>query len=152
MKTILSAALAASLVVSAGAASAAPYDGRGGQDRGGRFEQPRAPVKPAPKVVVKVAPKPVAKAPVQASRYERRAVKRYAAGRYQRPSGYQQRHWRHGERLPAAYRGKAYVVDAKRYGLQAAPRGYQYTRVDNDVVLTAIATGVIASVIIGMFQ
>ena len=38
------------------------------------------------------------------------------------------------------------------YRLPPPPRGYYYTRVDNDVVLTAAATGVIASVIVGMFQ
>ncbi|MDO8297245.1 MAG: RcnB family protein [Caulobacter sp.] len=31
-------------------------------------------------------------------------------------------------------------------------RGYQYTRVNDDVVLTAIATGLIASVVFNMFQ
>jgi Ni/Co efflux regulator RcnB len=43
-------------------------------------------------------------------------------------------------------------VDYRYYRLPPPPRGYQYSRVDNDVVLTAIATGVIASVLIGMFQ
>lgn len=32
------------------------------------------------------------------------------------------------------------------------PRGYYYTRVDNDVLLTAAATGLIASVIVDLFQ
>lgn len=144
MKKILSAALAVSLI--AGAASAAPYDGRGDRDRNNnnRYEQPQRPQ-------AQKAQAQKAQAKAQA-KYERRAAKRYRAAAYKRPPGYQARHWRHGERLPANYRSRAYAVDAHRYGLPAAPRGYQYTRVDNDVVLTAVATGVIASVIIGLFQ
>ncbi len=138
MKKILSAALAVSLIATAGAATAAPRDNR----QPPRVEQFHK--KPPAKVERKVER--------QESRYERRAAKRFKASSYKRPAGYQARHWRHGERLPASYRGQAYKVDAHRYGLPAAPRGYQYTRVDNDVVLTAIATGVIASVIIGLFQ
>ncbi|WP_296820060.1 RcnB family protein [Brevundimonas sp.] len=85
-------------------------------------------------------------------RWERRAERRYYAGRYQAPRGYYQRQWRRGDHVPSHWRTRAYVVDHRRYGLSAPPRGYQYTRVGNDVVLTAIATGVIASVIFGLFQ
>ena len=80
------------------------------------------------------------------------AQRRYNAGAYQRPYGYQQRQWNAGYTLPPAYRHSRYVVDHRRYGLRAPPPGYQYTRVDNDVVLTAIATGLIASVIVGLFN
>ncbi|AYJ85566.1 hypothetical protein D3Y57_05700 [Sphingomonas paeninsulae] len=47
------------------------------------------------------------------------------------------------------YRGDgAYVSDYRRYGYRAPPRGYRYYRSNNgDVVLAAIATGIIASVI-----
>ena len=81
-------------------------------------------------------------------RYERS----YSAGRYQAPRGYQARQWHRGDRMPSAYRGRAYVVDHRRYGLSAPPRGYHYVRSGNDAVLTAVATGVIASVIISLFQ
>lgn len=82
-----------------------------------------------------------------------RAERRYNAGRYQRPSGYVSRQWAYGQRLPASYRTRAYVVhDYSRYGLRAPPRGYQYTRVNNDVVLTAVATGLITAVIAGLFN
>lgn len=80
------------------------------------------------------------------------AQRRYNAGAYYRPSGYQYRQWNAGYTLPPAYRQSRYVVDHRRYGLRAPPPGYQYTRVDNDVVLTAIATGLIASVIVGLFN
>jgi len=143
MKKILSAALAVSLIASAGAAAGQPHDNRNHppsqNHRYERHDDSRD--------------NRVERRDDRAQeRYERRATKRYAAGRYQRPAGYQQRHWRYGERLPPSYRGRAYVVDHRRYGLSAPPRGYQYTRVDNDVVMTAIATGVIASVITGLFQ
>jgi len=86
------------------------------------------------------------------SRWQR-AERRYDAGRYQRPRGYVARQWGYGQRLPANYRTRAYVVnDYGRYGLRAPPRGYQYTRVNNDVVLTAVATGLITAVIVGLFN
>ena len=82
----------------------------------------------------------------------RKAERKYRAAAYQRPSGYTYRHWNRGDRLPPAYRADRYRVDYRHYGLRAPPRGYYYTRVDNDVVLTAAATGLVASVIVGMFQ
>lgn len=153
MKKLLTAAAALSVLVSAGAASAQSYgyrnddraDGRYDQrydqrydsrqdrydDRHDRYED---------------------RQDRRENRAERRAERRYNAGRYHAPRGYYARHWRQGDRLPASYRSRVYVVDHNRYGLRAPPRGYQYTRVDNDVVLTAVATGIIASVIVGMFQ
>ena len=86
------------------------------------------------------------------NRYERRAERRYKADRYRGPKGYQARQWRHGEKLPAAYRSRAYVVDYRTYRLAPPPRGYQYVRVANDVALAAITTGLIASVIQQLFQ
>ena len=77
----------------------------------------------------------------------------YSAGRYAPPRGFRADHrWGRGERLPQAYRGRTYVVDHRRYGLKAPPRGYEYVRVGNDVVLTAVATGLIASVVANLFQ
>ena len=49
------------------------------------------------------------------------------------------------------YRGDgAYLSDYGRYGYRAPPRGYRYYRTnEGDVVLAAVATGIIASVIAG---
>lgn len=60
--------------------------------------------------------------------------------------GYRNRYAR-GQR----YRGDgAYLSDYGRYGYRAPPRGYRYYRTnEGDVVLAAIATGIIASVIAG---
>lgn len=55
--------------------------------------------------------------------------------------------WRRGDRLPRGYHYE--VVDYRRYHYAAPPRGYHYVRDDRgDVILAAIATGVIASVIL----
>ena len=88
-------------------------------------------------------------------RYDRwqRAQRRYAAQRYQAPRGYQTRTWGYGQRMPYQYRTSQYVIrDYNRYGLYAPPSGYQYVRSGNDVVLAAVATGLITAVIAGLFQ
>lgn len=81
------------------------------------------------------------------------AQRRYSAGRYYAPRGYQQRDWSYGQRMPSYYRTNQYVVnDYSRYGLRAPPRGYHYVRSGNDVVLAAIAGGLITAVIAGLFN
>lgn len=58
-------------------------------------------------------------------------------------------HWRRGERLPPAYRARYYVVDDWRgHRLQRPPRGHHWVQVGADYVLIAIATGVIAQVLL----
>ena len=79
--------------------------------------------------------------------------RRYNAGRYQAPRGYQVRSWSYGQTMPTYYRTSNYVVnDYGRYGLRAPPRGYHYVRSGNDVVLAAIAGGLITAVIAGLFN
>ena len=79
--------------------------------------------------------------------------RRYNAGRYHAPRGYAQRDWAYGQRMPSYYRSNQYVVnDYSRYGLRAPPRGYHYVRSGNDVVLAAIAGGLITAVIAGLFN
>jgi Ni/Co efflux regulator RcnB len=82
----------------------------------------------------------------------RKAERRYRAPAYQRPAGYYYQAWRPGHTLPAAYRAPQYRVDYRYYRLPPPPPGYYYTRVDNDVMLTGATTGLIASVIAGLFQ
>jgi Ni/Co efflux regulator RcnB len=56
---------------------------------------------------------------------------------------------RRGERLPDQYRGSRYVVnDWRGRHLSAPPRGYQWVQANNDYVLAAIATGLIAQVLL----
>ncbi|MEZ6021904.1 MAG: RcnB family protein [Hyphomonadaceae bacterium] len=62
--------------------------------------------------------------------------------------GYQA--WRRGERLPSYYRSHYREVDWRRERLRQPPRGYHYVRDDRgEVLLVAVATGVILSVLLG---
>ena len=58
------------------------------------------------------------------------------------------RQWRRGDRIPAYYRSSYRDVDYRYYHLRQPPRGYHYVRDDRgDILLAAIATGIILSVI-----
>lgn len=62
--------------------------------------------------------------------------------------GYRYRMHRGGQ-LPSEYRGSRYVVnDWRDSNLSAPPRGYQWVQANNDYVLAAIATGLIAQVLL----
>ncbi|MDB5856555.1 MAG: hypothetical protein JWQ76_244 [Ramlibacter sp.] len=57
--------------------------------------------------------------------------------------------WHRGGRLPQTYRDRQYVVnDWHQHHLSAPPRGYQWVQVGNDYVLAAIATGIIAQLLL----
>ncbi len=54
-----------------------------------------------------------------------------------------------GRRLPGTYYSDRYVVsDWHRYNLSAPPRGTHWVRAGNDYVLVALATGIIAQVLL----
>jgi Ni/Co efflux regulator RcnB len=56
--------------------------------------------------------------------------------------------WYRGDRLPYGWYARPYVVyDYAPYRLYAPPYGYSWVRVGNDVLLTAIATGIVLDVI-----
>ncbi|MDR3453234.1 MAG: RcnB family protein [Rhodoferax sp.] len=58
--------------------------------------------------------------------------------------------FRRGGRLPNEYRNHQYVVDDWRdHHLSAPPRGYQWVQTGGDYVLVAIATGIIAQILLG---
>lgn len=73
----------------------------------------------------------------------------YAPGYGYRPVDRRWRNhaWRRGGYVPAAYRGY-YVQDPYYYGLRAPPRGHRWVYVDNNFVLMALGTGLIADVIV----
>lgn len=58
--------------------------------------------------------------------------------------------WQRGHYLPHTYRDY-YVRDPYAYGLRPAPRGYRYVHAGNDIVMIAIATGLIATVLSGVY-
>ncbi len=76
---------------------------------------------------------------------------RYRAPRYARPRGYQSHQWQAGYYLPEPYRTSHYVVHYDHYRLPPPPRGYHYIRVDDHVVLAAIASGLITEVLFNLF-
>ncbi len=54
-----------------------------------------------------------------------------------------------GDRLPAEYRHRNYVVDDWRgHNLSAPPRGYHWVQTGGDYVLVAIATGIILQLLL----
>lgn len=148
-RKITAAVLAALASATAlGAASGASAQARHGP---GPARPPHA--APAPPRALPAPPPAARPAPPAAYGRYQQAPRRFTASRYTPPRGYQARSWSYGQRLPAQYRARSYVVaDYGRYGLRAPPRGYEYVRTGNDVVLTAVATGLITAVIAGLFN
>ena len=73
-------------------------------------------------------------------------------GEYHHPKGYKDHRWVRGERLPKAYYARSYVVvNYQERGWRQPPRGYHWVRVNDDVVLAAIATGVVLDVLFNQF-
>ena len=57
--------------------------------------------------------------------------------------------WTRGTRVPPQYRGHNYVVnDWRAHRLPAPPRGHHWIQNGSDYLLVAIATGVIASMVL----
>ncbi len=78
---------------------------------------------------------------------------RYSApSRYYYPRGYGYRAWHVGHRLPSPFYARHYWVDYRYYRLPPPPYGYHWVRVDRDVVLVAIGTGLILDVFYGLFN
>ena len=160
MKKALTAALAATLAMSSlGAASAAEAQSRGAyeqrQDRREDRREDRQDRREDRRERRQEAREDRREARQDQRAYARwqQAQRRYNAGRYYAPRGYQVRQWAYGQRMPSYYRTSQYIVsDYGRYGLRQPPRGYQYVRSGNDVVLTAVATGLITAVIAGLFN
>lgn len=60
---------------------------------------------------------------------------------------YGHRNWRKGGRIERHDWNRGQRIDYRRYKLQRPPRGYEWRRVDNNYVLAAAATGLIAALI-----
>ena len=56
--------------------------------------------------------------------------------------------WSRGDRLSHRYGRWSAVNDWNRYGLRRPPRGYHWVRHNNDFLLAALATGLIADIMI----
>ncbi|WP_227539751.1 RcnB family protein [Acinetobacter sp. MB5] len=85
---------------------------------------------------------------MQQDHHQPRYQQNHQAYRHDMPRPGQE--WRKGGRVPAKYRGTAYrVSDWRSHDLPAPPRGHRWVRVNGDYVLVAIATGVIAQILLG---
>lgn len=131
MKKALLIAAAAAMTFASVAASAQPYSGArgpyGDRDRDGR-----------PNYAERGYDRDRDRRPDHRDRYDNRR------------SHYGQSRWARGQRFDH-YRNRSYIVsDYRRYGWAPPPRGYSYYRTDNgDVVMAALATGIIAAIIAG---
>lgn len=71
-------------------------------------------------------------------------------GYYRVEPRYSNYHWRRGSVLPYQYR-RYYVRDPYYYNLRPAPRGYRWVHANNDILLVALATGVIADALFDIY-
>jgi Ni/Co efflux regulator RcnB len=74
---------------------------------------------------------------------DRRDDRRYD----QRRDNNNHKNWRKGGRIDRSDWNRGKRVDYRRYRLSAPPRGYEWRQVDNNYVLAAAATGLIASIL-----
>ena len=80
------------------------------------------------------------------------AWRRYNHGsRYVRPYGYRDFRWSIGVRMPSVYYVPDYYIDWRAYDLAPPPYGYHWVRVDRDVYLVEIRTGLILDVVYDLF-
>ncbi|MDP1616482.1 RcnB family protein [Phenylobacterium sp.] len=70
------------------------------------------------------------------------------------PPGQAKKRWSRGEHVPRAYVTERtyYITEPARYRLRQPPPGYQWVRVDNDVYLAQTQTGLIADVVLSLFN
>lgn len=69
--------------------------------------------------------------------------------RYNEPGAGPDQRFHRGDQLPAEYRGRQYVVDDWRgHHLRSPPRGYHWVQNGADYMLVAVATGLIAEVLL----
>ncbi len=63
------------------------------------------------------------------------------------------RNFKKGDTFDKRYAANYREIDYRQYKrLKAPPRGYHYVRSGNDVLLVALTSGVVASVLTGMFN
>lgn len=146
MKHLFSVAIALSLL--SAPAMAAPYDNQQGH---GSQQNQQAPQKGHEKNPGQQA-KPNAPQSRHQYSYEGKRYDAHKGPEWHAPKGHNSHAvWSRGDRLPKAYRSQNYVVDYRAYHLKKPPHGYQWVRVNNDVLLVAITTGLISYIVIDLF-
>ena len=68
------------------------------------------------------------------------------------PPGAEVRAYAPGMRLPASWYGETYVITHDPYGLPPPPPRHRWVQVDDDAVLVALATGVVADFVYDLFD
>ncbi len=80
---------------------------------------------------------------------DRRTEQRHDNQRHDERGAGPDHSWHKGDRVPAEYRDKRHeVADWKAHNLRQPPRGYHWVNVNGDYVLAAVATGVIADLLL----
>jgi Ni/Co efflux regulator RcnB len=80
------------------------------------------------------------------------AARSYKIGPYQRPSGWVNRRWGFGDRLPHAYWASQYLLaDYWLFGLEVPPVDYEWVRVGVDALLISTSTGEVLQAEYGVF-
>jgi Ni/Co efflux regulator RcnB len=136
---VVSAILAASMLTGsmAIAQGGAPYNNRARTDQGQR-EDPRDRADNNQRPSDRGNNRNNARGPDQQQRFDRG----------ERGAGPDHAYYR-GERMPLQYRSRQYVVeDWRSHRLSAPPRGYHWVQSGGDYVLVAIATGIIAQLLL----
>lgn len=81
------------------------------------------------------------------------APRQFHEGGYRPPEGYEQRHWRHGDRLPPEYFIRDYWIgDFLAFGLFAPPPDYVWVRVGDDALLINQYSGEVVQVEYDIFD
>jgi len=156
MRKLMLGAAAAAMTLVAGAASAQPYYGydRGyGYDRSYGYRDSDRDGRPDVREWNRDRDRDGR--PDQYDRYDNRRGGYGYQGGYRYYGGNHGYHgysgrWRTGHRYPYYNQNRYVISDYRAYGLPAPHRGYRYYRDNNgDVVMAAIATGVIGLIIAG---
>lgn len=141
MNTKLSATVLAALIAGGVGFSAVAQPGPGGPGPG-PAPQMQKPGPQAPQMHRQPAPPPAAAhtSPHQSG----------PAHMQQRQGAGPDHRWQKGSRVPQQYRTQHYVVkDWQHHGLQRPGRGQQWVQNGNDYLLVAVASGVIAQMVLG---
>lgn len=72
--------------------------------------------------------------------------------RYVYPRGYHHTVWHVGYRMPPPFYARHYHLDHRHYHLPPPPHGHVWVRVDSDVVLVALTTGLVLDVFYNLFD
>jgi Ni/Co efflux regulator RcnB len=81
------------------------------------------------------------------------ALQRYPMpAAYVPPAGFEVRVYEPGTRLPAAWIAPTYYVEHHHYHLPPPPPQHRWVQVDDDVVLVAVASGLIADIVYDLFR